>query len=198
MKKTLLLSGLLALCFLNAKPVHAASSQNINLQERIDKLTKRKTSKNRQLELASLKAQQININSRNLKEEVAKPAQTQTTQTQKPAAAQQVIQKPIQTQQTTSQPIATAGLNLNQTSGSVDINALANYLSNVKGTFSASQWARIIMRESRGQVDAQNPYSGAYGVLQLLGHGEYRGMTLGAQINMAMGLPASAWSETAY
>ena len=91
-----------------------------------------------------------------------------------------------------------SGLNMNQTSGTVDVNALGAYLASHKGIYSAEKWARIIYRESNGRVDAQNPSSGAYGVLQLLGHGEYRGMTLGAQLQMAMPLPASAWAETNY
>ena len=91
-----------------------------------------------------------------------------------------------------------SGLNMNQTSGTVDVNALGAYLASHKGIYSAEKWARIIYRESNGRVDAQNASSGAYGVLQLLGHGEYRGMTLGAQLQMAMPLPASAWAETNY
>lgn len=91
-----------------------------------------------------------------------------------------------------------SGLNMNQTSGTVNINALGAYLANHKGIYSAEKWAGIIYRESNGHVDAQNPSSGAYGVLQLLGHGEYRGMTLGAQLQMLMPLPASAWAETNY
>ena len=108
-----------------------------------------------------------------------------------PPKQTQVVQKP-------AQDGTAAGLDLNQTSGTVNVSALANYLAERKGTFSAGQWANIIMRESRGSVTATNASSGAYGVLQLLGHGEHPGMTLGEQINMAMPLPASAWAETAY
>ena len=87
------------------------------------------------------------------------------------------------------------GIDLNQTSGSVDINALANYLAGagMSAGYSASEWAYIIQRESNGSVTATNASSGAYGVLQLLNHGEYQGMTLGEQINMARGLPAGSW-----
>ena len=87
------------------------------------------------------------------------------------------------------------GIDLNQTSGSVDINALANYLAGagMSAGYSASEWAYIIQRESNGSVTATNASSGSYGVLQLLGHGEYQGMTLGEQINMARGLPAGSW-----
>lgn len=87
------------------------------------------------------------------------------------------------------------GIDLNQTSGSVDINALANYLAGagMSAGYSASEWAYIIQRESNGSVTATNASSGAYGVLQLLSHGEYQGMTLGEQINMARGLPRGSW-----
>lgn len=96
---------------------------------------------------------------------------------------------------TNSAPAPSGGIDLNQTSGSVDVNALANYLSGagMSAGYSASEWAYIIQRESNGSVTATNASSGAYGALQLLGHGEYQGMTLGEQINMARGLPAGSW-----
>ncbi|MDN6100823.1 MAG: LysM peptidoglycan-binding domain-containing protein [Staphylococcus equorum] len=96
---------------------------------------------------------------------------------------------------TNSAPAQASGIDLNQTSGSVDINALANYLAGagMSAGYSASEWAYIIQRESNGSVTVANASSGAYGVLQLLGHGEYQGMTLGEQINMARGLPAGSW-----
>lgn len=92
-------------------------------------------------------------------------------------------------------PAPAGGIDLNQTSGSVDINALANYLAGagMSAGYSASEWAYIIQRESNGEVTATNASSGAYGALQLLGHGEYQGMTLGAQIDMARGLPRGSW-----
>ena len=92
-------------------------------------------------------------------------------------------------------PAPVGGIDLNQTSGVVDINALANYLAStgMSAGYSASEWAYIIQRESNGSVTATNSSSGAYGVLQLLGHGEYQGMTLGAQIDMARGLPRGSW-----
>lgn len=96
---------------------------------------------------------------------------------------------------TTPSPAPVGGIDLNQTSGSVDVNALANYLAGagMSAGYSASEWAYIIQRESNGSVTATNASSGAYGALQLLGHGEYQGMTLGEQINMARGLPAGSW-----
>ena len=92
-------------------------------------------------------------------------------------------------------PAPVGGIDLNQTSGAVDINALANYLASagMSAGYSASEWAYIIQHESNGNLTATNSSSGAYGVLQLLGHGEYQGMTLGQQIDMARGLPSGSW-----
>lgn len=93
-------------------------------------------------------------------------------------------------------PVQSAGgIDLNQTSGSVDINALANYMATNGSSagYSASEWAYIFEKESNGSLTATNASSGAYGVFQLLGHGEYAGMTLGEQIAMASKLPAGSW-----
>ena len=88
------------------------------------------------------------------------------------------------------------GLNTSQTSGQIDIQALANYMAsntaNAAG-YSASEWAYIITHESNGGIDSVNSSSGAYGAFQLLGHGEYAGMTLAEQIAMASKLPAGSW-----
>ena len=88
------------------------------------------------------------------------------------------------------------GLNMSQTSGQVDIQALANYMAsntaNAAG-YSASEWAYIITHESNGGIDSVNSSSSAYGAFQLLGHGEYAGMTLAEQIAMASKLPAGSW-----
>ena len=102
---------------------------------------------------------------------------------------------PVQEAPPVSTPAPTGGIDLNQTSGSVDINALANYLASagMSAGYSAGEWAYIIQRESNGSVTATNASSGAYGALQLLGHGEYQGMTLGEQIDMARGLPQGSW-----
>ena len=113
------------------------------------------------------------------------------------AQTTQSVQAPeVNTNKTTQTEQSVGGINLSQTTGSVDINALANYMvsntANASG-YSASQWATIITLESRGGLTATNPTSGAYGVFQLLGHGEYQGMTLGQQIDMASHLPAGSW-----
>ena len=119
---------------------------------------------------------------------VSVEAQATAAQTETPNYSQQATTQPAQ---------ATAsGLNLSQTSGAVDINALANYMvsntANAAG-YSASEWAYIISRESGGNASAVNASSGAYGALQLLGHGEYSGMSLAEQAQMAGNLPAGSW-----
>ena len=131
------------------------------------------------------------------------PVQTETTQPVQeqsaPAEETQPAAEPTTQPEVTQPALATtAGLDLNATSGSVDITALANYMASAHPVMSAGQWANVISRESGGSLTATNASSGAYGVFQLLGHGEYPGMTLGQQIAMASTLPASAWAETLY
>lgn len=130
------------------------------------------------------------------------PVQTETTQPVQeqsaPAEETQPAEQPAQPEVTQAAPATTAGLDMNATSGTVDINALANYMASVHPVMSAGQWANVIDRESHGNLTAVNASSGAYGAFQLLGHGEYPGMTLGQQIAMASTLPASAWAETLY
>lgn len=79
-------------------------------------------------------------------------------------------QKPVQeappAPATNSAPAQASGIDLNQTSGSVDVNALANYLASagMSAGYSAGEWAYIIQRESNGSVTATNASSGAYGL----------------------------------
>jgi FlaG/FlaF family flagellin (archaellin) len=130
------------------------------------------------------------------------PVQTETTQPVQeqsaPAEETQPAEEPSQPEVAQAAPATTAGLDMNATSGTIDINALANYMASVHPVMSAGQWANVIYRESHGNLNAVNASSGAYGAFQLLGHGEYPGMTLGQQIAMASTLPASAWAETLY
>lgn len=93
----------------------------------------------------------------------------------------------------TETPNYSGGLNMNQTSGVIDINALSNYMAAAVGG-SVEKWAYTIQHESGGDLTnwynkaGGNSYTRgytAYGVFQLLGHGEYYGMTLGEQITMA-------------
>ncbi|MGL5719025.1 MAG: hypothetical protein ACRCX2_38850 [Paraclostridium sp.] len=127
-----------------------------------------------------------------------------TTVSEAPVAPVQetapVVETPAPVQETApvveQAPVQSAGgIDLNQTSGSVDINALANYMATNGSSagYSASEWAYIFQHESNGSLTATNASSGAYGVFQLLGHGEYAGMTLGEQIAMASKLPAGSW-----
>ena len=218
-RKLTTLAAMLSVCagFCMSQKALADSIDTANLDDRISELKHKDQTSYVKRQIAALKAKKINLNSKNLKDD-PKPKQddkkpevkpevkqeanveqqpaNNTVQTKPPVQANppkqtQVVQKP-------AQDGTAAGLDLNQTSGTVNVSALANYLAERKGTFSAGQWANIIMRESRGSVTATNASSGAYGVLQLLGHGEHPGMTLGEQIDMAMPLPASAWAETAY
>lgn len=100
------------------------------------------------------------------------------------------------TQSEATPKASVAGLDMNQTTGQVNIAALANYMvNNTANTagYTADEWAYIISRESNGLADVANPSSGAYGAFQLLGHGEYAGMTLAQQADMASKLPAGSW-----
>ena len=123
----------------------------------------------------------------------AKEEAARAEQERQARAAEEKAEKERQAQTSTA---SSSGLNLSQTSGAVDINALANYMvsntANAAG-YSASEWAYIISRESGGNVSAMNASSGAYGALQLLGHGEYQGMPLSEQAQMAGKLPAGSW-----
>ncbi|MDU4518121.1 MAG: transglycosylase, partial [Lactococcus lactis] len=121
------------------------------------------------------------------------------TTTQVSATAKTTEEQP--TKVTSAAPAQAAesvsgGLNMSQTSGQIDIQALANYMAsntaNAAG-YSASEWAYIITHESNGMADSLNSSSGAYGAFQLLGHGEYAGMILAEQIAMASKLPAGSW-----
>lgn len=219
-RKLTTLAAMLSVCagFCMSQTAKADSVDTANLDDRISELKHKDQTSYVKRQIAALKAKKINLNSKNLKDDEnqkqddkkpevkpevkqeAKPVEQQTTTNAVQTNPQVQANPPKQTQvvQKPAQDGTAAGLDLNQTSGTVNVSALANYLAERKGTFSAGQWANIIMRESRGSVTATNASSGAYGVLQLLGHGEHPGMTLGEQIDMAMPLPASAWAETAY
>lgn len=93
----------------------------------------------------------------------------------------------------TPSPSYSGGLDMNQTSGTVDITALATYMSTTVGG-EIDKWKYTIEHESGGDLQnwynkaGGNPYtqgSTAYGVFQLLGHGEYLGMPLKDQIALA-------------
>lgn len=71
------------------------------------------------------------------------------------------------------------------TNSDISVSDAANQLAARTGA-SAAQWQDVIDRESGGDPNAVNASSGAYGLLQLLGHGEYPGMSIQEQIDMAV------------
>lgn len=83
----------------------------------------------------------------------------------------------VQKAQTSTQSSASS----NDTSS---IDAIAQQMAERTGV-SASQWKGVIQRESGGNPHAVNASSGAYGLFQLLGHGEHSGMSVQEQINTA-------------
>lgn len=114
--------------------------------------------------------------------------------------AEQVANQVVQSSQTTSNTSgATQSSNNTGNTDSNVVNYAAQQMANATGV-SASQWAAVIMRESSGNPDAVNTSSGAYGLFQLLGHGEYSGMSVDAQVSMAAGVyqaqGAAAWNGT--
>ena len=84
-------------------------------------------------------------------------------------------------------------------SGGNDAQYAANKIANATGV-SASTWSWIIQRESGGNAQISNASSGAFGLFQLLGHGEYVGMSVDEQISKAIQVynaqGLSAWSVT--
>lgn len=138
------------------------------------------------------------VNNVPVQTKTTQPVQEQSAPAEETQPVEQPAAEPAQPEVQQAAPAPTAGLDMNATSGTVDINALANYMASVHPVMSVGQWANVIARESGGNLTAVNASSGAYGAFQLLGHGEYPGMTLGQQIAMASTLPASAWAETLY
>lgn len=169
--------------------------QNVDNKIKAAEDAARKAEEARQAEEArkaeeARQAEEARVAEENKKAEEAKAAEAAAQ------AAQATAQTATQTVQAQPTSTSAAGLNLSQTSGTVDIQALANYMvtntANAAG-YSASEWAYIITHESNGQANIANASSGAYGCFQLLGHGEYAGMTLAEQIAMASKLPAGSW-----
>lgn len=115
--------------------------------------------------------------------------------------SKQTYTQPKQTQQVSNQQTYTRPKQTQTYSGSSSTSSVAQQMAAKTGV-SAATWSKIIERESGGNANAVNASTGAYGYFQLLGHGEYAGMSASEQVNMAakvykaQGL--SAWSETAY
>lgn len=79
------------------------------------------------------------------------------------------------------------------TTNTSSIDAIANQMASRTGV-SAAQWKGVIQRESGGNANAVNASSGAYGLFQLLGHGEHSGMSVQDQIDTAVGVYKSQGS----
>ena len=96
-----------------------------------------------------------------------------------------VVETPVAEQapvaQTEQAPVAQA----TYASGDTSAEAAAQQMAARTGV-SADQWMGVIQRESGGNSSAVNASSGAYGYFQLLGHGEYAGMSVQEQIDMAV------------
>lgn len=191
--------------------INALTTQHENIKSKITKIEDKKAEDEKAKQEAEKQAQlEKQEEEQKVKQEAEKQAQIdaqkkQLEEEQKAKQAQETNKQDTKpntgTSVSSTEPIKQIihnGLDMNQTTGTVNIPALGDWLEQNKGTFTSAQWQNIIRRESMGRVDIQNSSSGAYGVLQLLGHGEYRGMTLGEQLQMAMPLPASAWAQTAY
>ncbi|MEB5700985.1 transglycosylase family protein [Staphylococcus saprophyticus] len=88
----------------------------------------------------------------------------------------------VQTAQTSTSTKSTTTTTTTSTSS---IDAIANQMAERTGV-SASQWKGVIQRESGGNANAVNASSGAYGLFQLLGHGEHAGMSVQDQIDKAV------------
>lgn len=71
------------------------------------------------------------------------------------------------------------------TTNTSSIDSVAQQMAERTGV-SASQWKGVIQRESGGNANAVNASSGAYGLFQLLGHGEHAGMSVQAQMDKAV------------
>ena len=117
-----------------------------------------------------------------------------TTDTATNNAPQTQVATPKET--TSNTPVAKSSTGY---TGSSSVNDVANEMASRTGV-SASEWAMIIQRESGGNANVSNASSGAYGLFQLLGHGEHAGMSVSEQMDMATSVynaqGLSAWAQT--
>src|SRR5699024_1270358 len=87
----------------------------------------------------------------------------------------------------------TSAKSTSMTTNTSSIDSVANQMAARTGV-SAAQWKGVIQRESGGNANAVNASSGAYGLFQLLGHGEHSGMSVQDQIDTAVGVYKSQGS----
>ncbi|MCM3519647.1 transglycosylase family protein [Staphylococcus xylosus] len=118
-------------------------------------------------------------------------AQKQSSNT--PVAA---VEAPKASSNTSVQTAQTSTASKASTTDTSSIDAIANQMAERTGV-SAAQWKGVIQRESGGNAHAVNSSSGAYGLFQLLGHGEHAGMSVEDQMDAAVGVyqsqGAGAW-----
>ena len=118
-------------------------------------------------------------------------AQKQSSNT--PVAA---VEAPKASSNTSVQTAQTSTASKASTTDTSSIDAIANQMAECTGV-SAAQWKGVIQRESGGNAHAVNSSSGAYGLFQLLGHGEHAGMSVEDQMDAAVGVyqsqGAGAW-----
>lgn len=118
-------------------------------------------------------------------------AQKQSSNT--PVAA---VEAPKASSNTSVQTAQTSTASKASTTDTSSIDAIANQMAERTGV-SAAQWKGVMQRESGGNAHAVNSSSGAYGLFQLLGHGEHAGMSVEDQMDAAVGVyqsqGAGAW-----
>ncbi|RIO62168.1 lytic transglycosylase domain-containing protein, partial [Mammaliicoccus sciuri] len=118
-------------------------------------------------------------------------AQKQSSNT--PVAA---VEAPKASSNTSVQTTQTSTASKTTTTNTSSIDAIANQMAERTGV-SAAQWKGVIQRESGGNAHAVNSSSGAYGLFQLLGHGEHAGMSVQDQMDAAVNVynsqGAGAW-----
>lgn len=126
------------------------------------------------------------------------PVETTTTNTSNAATTYNAPKTQASTPKTATSNTPVAKSSTGYT-GSSSVNAVANEMASRTGV-SASEWAMIIQRESGGNANVSNASSGAYGLFQLLGHGEHAGMSVSEQMDMATSVynaqGLSAWAQT--
>lgn len=105
-------------------------------------------------------------------------------------------QEPVKQNEVDSQTVVPASIPV---SGGEGAGYVAQQMATRTGV-SEETWAYIIQRESGGNANIRNASSGAFGYLQLLGHGEHDGMSADEQVNMAVDVynaqGLSAWEVT--
>ena len=118
----------------------------------------------------------------NTNETSASEVSVQKQSSNTPVAA---VEAPKASSNTSVKTAQTSTTSKTTTTNTSSIDAIANQMAERTGV-SASQWKGVIQRESGGNANAVNASSGAYGLFQLLGHGEHAGMSVQDQMDKAV------------